>query len=127
MLADRIEGKWIEAFGEIFACCGVKQGDAVAILFRDAIARAYGAQLAELALLRLGARAFHIVLLMLRNRHPVAVRSTGASETIGRLVPVVAALGASTLVVDCTLERVDACAGNARNPARRRPHSGDLQ
>jgi 2,5-dihydroxypyridine 5,6-dioxygenase len=39
-----------------------------------------------------------------RNRHPVAVRSTGASEAIGRLAPVVAALGACVLVADCTLE-----------------------
>jgi 2,5-dihydroxypyridine 5,6-dioxygenase len=103
MLADRIEGKWIEAFGEIFACCGVKQGDAATIL-SETQSRGLNVQLAELALLRLGARAFHIVVPTPRNRHPVAVRSTGASETIGRLVPVVAALGASILVVDCTLE-----------------------
>ena len=103
MLADRIEGKWIEAFGEIFACCGVKQGDAAAIL-SETQSRALNVQLAELALLRLGARAFHIVVPTPRNRHPVPVRSTGASEAIGRLAPVVAALGGSGLVVDCTLE-----------------------
>jgi 2,5-dihydroxypyridine 5,6-dioxygenase len=34
----------------------------------------------------------------------VAVRSTGASEAIGRLAPVVAALGQSSFVVDCTVE-----------------------
>jgi 2,5-dihydroxypyridine 5,6-dioxygenase len=34
----------------------------------------------------------------------VPVRSTGASDAIGRLEPVVQALAASTLVVDCTVE-----------------------
>jgi 2,5-dihydroxypyridine 5,6-dioxygenase len=39
-----------------------------------------------------------------RNRHAVPVRSTGASEAIGRLEPVIAALGQSGFVVDCTVE-----------------------
>jgi 2,5-dihydroxypyridine 5,6-dioxygenase len=39
-----------------------------------------------------------------RNRHPVPVRSTGASEAIGGLSPMVAALGQANFVVDCTLE-----------------------
>ena len=103
MLADRIEGKWIEAFCEIFASCGVKHGDTAAIL-SETQSRALNVELAELALLRLGARAFHIVVPTPRNRHPVPVRSTGASEAIGRLEPVVSALGRSGFVVDCTLE-----------------------
>ena len=61
-------------------------------------------QLAELALLRLGARPFHIVVPTPRNRHPVPVRSTGASEAIGRLAPVVSALRQAGFVVDCTIE-----------------------
>src|SRR4029453_13438457 len=32
MLSDRIEGKWIDAFSETFARCGVKAGDSAAIL-----------------------------------------------------------------------------------------------
>ena len=39
-----------------------------------------------------------------RNPHPVPVRSTGASEAIGKLAPVVAALGQAGFVVDCTIE-----------------------
>jgi 2,5-dihydroxypyridine 5,6-dioxygenase len=39
-----------------------------------------------------------------RNPHPVPVRSTGASEAIGKLEPVVAALGQAGFVVDCTIE-----------------------
>ena len=38
------------------------------------------------------------------NPHPVPVRSTGASEAIGRLGPVVTALGQAGFVVDCTVE-----------------------
>src|SRR5262245_7534209 len=103
MLADRIEGKWIDAFCEIFERCAVKRGDTAAIL-SETQSRALNVQLAELALIRLGARSFHLVLPTPRNPHPVAVRSTGASEALGRLQPVVAALGQSGFVVDCTLE-----------------------
>jgi 2,5-dihydroxypyridine 5,6-dioxygenase len=103
MLADRIEGKWIDAFCEVFERCAVKRGDPAAIL-SETQSRQINVQLAELALHRLGARAFHIVVPKPRNPHPVPVRSTGASEAIGRLEPVVAALGQSGFVVDCTLE-----------------------
>src|SRR6516164_7129662 len=103
MLADRIEAKWIDAFCEIFDRCAVKPGDSAAIL-SETQSRQLNVHLAELALLRLGARPFHLVLPTPRNPHPVPVRSTGASEALGRLQPVVAALGQSGLVVDCTLE-----------------------
>jgi 2,5-dihydroxypyridine 5,6-dioxygenase len=103
MLADRIEGKWIDAFCEIFEKCAVKRGDTAAIL-SETQSRALNVHLAELALLRLGARPFHLVLPTPPNRHPVPVRSTGASEAIARLAPVVSALGQSGFVVDCTLE-----------------------
>ena len=88
MLADRIEGKWIDAFCEVFERCAVKRGDTAAIL-SETQSRPLNVQLAELALLRLGARPFHIVVPTPRNRHPVPVRSTGASEAIGGLAPVV--------------------------------------
>src|SRR5262245_61388872 len=103
MLADRIEGKWIDAFCEIFEKCAVKRGGTAAIL-SETQSRALNVHLAELALLRLGARPFHLVLPTPPNRHPVPVRSTGASEAIARLAPVVSALGQSGFVVDCTLE-----------------------
>src|SRR5881227_1128393 len=103
MFADRIEGKWIDAFCEVFERCAVKPGDTVAIL-SETQSRQLNVHLAELALLRLGARPFHVVVPTPRNPHPVPVRSTGASEAIGRLAPVVSALGQSGFVVDCTLE-----------------------
>jgi 2,5-dihydroxypyridine 5,6-dioxygenase len=103
MFAERIEGKWIDAFCEVFARCAVKAGDTAAIL-SETQSRALNVHLAELALLRLGARPFHVVVPSPRNRHPVPVRSTGASEAIGQLAPVVSALGQAGFVVDCTIE-----------------------
>src|ERR1700720_2250759 len=103
MLADRIESKWIDAFCEVFERCAVKRGDTAAIL-SETQSRALNVQLAELALLRLGVKPFHLVVPTPRNPHPVPVRSTGASAAIGRLAPVVAALRQSGFVVDCTLE-----------------------
>src|ERR1700687_2366024 len=103
MLADRIEAKWIDAFCEIFERCAVKRGDTAAIL-SETQSRALNVHLAELALLRLGARPFHLVVPTPRSRHPVPVRSPGASEAIGGLAPVVSALGQAGFVVDCTLE-----------------------
>jgi 2,5-dihydroxypyridine 5,6-dioxygenase len=103
MFADRIEAKWIDAFCEIFAKCAVKRGDIAAIL-SETQSRPLNVHLAELALLRIGARPFHLVVPTPRNRHPVPVRSTGASEAIGGLEPVVSALGQAGFVVDCTIE-----------------------
>jgi 2,5-dihydroxypyridine 5,6-dioxygenase len=103
MFADRIEGKWIDAFCELFERCAVRAGDTAAIL-SETQSRALNVHLAELALLRLGARPFHVVVPTPRNRHPVPVRSTGASEALGKLAPVVGALGAAGFVVDCTIE-----------------------
>ena len=103
MFADRVEGKWIDAFCEVFERCAVKRGDTAAIL-SETQSRQLNVHLAELALLRLGARPFHLVLPTPRNPHPVPVRSTGASVAIGGLAPVVSALGQAGFVVDCTLE-----------------------
>lgn len=103
MLVDRIEAKWIDAFCEVFERCAVKPGDTAAIL-SETQSRQLNVHLAELALLRLGARPFHIVLPTPRNPHPVPVRSTGASEAIRKLGPVVSALQQAGLVVDCTIE-----------------------
>ena len=103
MFADRIEAKWIAAFCEIFDKCAVKRGDTAAIL-SETQSRPLTVHLAELALLQIGARPFHLVVPTPRNRHPVPVRSTGASEAIGGLEPLVSALSQAGFVVDCTLE-----------------------
>ncbi len=90
-------------FESTLRLCGVAPGDACAVL-SETQTRAELPALAELALARLGARPFHLVLPGKALAAPVPVRSTGASDAIGRLEPVVQALAASTLVVDCTVE-----------------------
>lgn len=103
MSAARIEAKWIEMFVEVFARCGVRGGDACAVL-SETQSRPVLVQLSELALARLGARPFHVVLPGRPLAAPVPVRSTGASDAIGQLEPVVQALASSVFVADCTVE-----------------------
>ena len=103
MIADRIEGKWIDLFAGVFARCKVGAGDACAVL-SETQSRALNVQLAELALQRLGARPFHVVVPTPRQSAPVPIRSTGASVALQNQAPAIAALAASTFVADCTLE-----------------------
>jgi len=103
MLTDRIEGKWIDAFARTFELCQVKPGESVAIL-SETQSRPINVQLAELALQRLKARPFHVVVPTPPQTAPVPVRSTGASDAVQKLEPVVAALAASGMVVDLTVE-----------------------
>jgi 2,5-dihydroxypyridine 5,6-dioxygenase len=103
MIADRIEAKWIDLFAEVFARCKVAAGDACAIL-SESQSRALNVQLAELALARLGARPFHVVLPSPRQTAPVPIRSTGASVALQGMAPAIAALAGSVFVADCTVE-----------------------
>ncbi|HYD57188.1 MAG TPA: peptidase M29 [Burkholderiales bacterium] len=103
MLADRIEGKWIDLFAEVFALCKVRKDEPCAIL-SETQSRALNVQLAELAVHRLGARFFHVVVPTPRQSAPVPIRSTGASDALGGMDAAVAALAASSFVVDCTIE-----------------------
>ncbi|HUK06000.1 MAG TPA: peptidase M29 [Burkholderiales bacterium] len=103
MIADRIEAKWIDLFAEVFARCRVAAGDACAIL-SESQSRALNVQLAELALARLGAKPFHVVLPTPRQTAPVPIRSTGASVALQGMAPAVAALAGSVFVADCSVE-----------------------
>ena len=105
MLNDRIEGKWIDTFADVFQMCKVEGGDPVAIL-SESQSRAINVHLAELALLRIGARPFHIVIPSPPLAAPVPVRSTGSSNAIQGLEPVMAALLAVKFVADCTVEGI---------------------
>lgn len=98
-----VEGKWIDMFMHVFGLCGVKAGDVCAVL-SEAQTRPELPRLSELALLRLGARVFHIVLPGRPLTAPVPVRSTGASDAIGELEPVVRALAGCVFIADCTVE-----------------------
>ncbi|MFZ9629749.1 MAG: peptidase M29, partial [Ilumatobacteraceae bacterium] len=57
-----------------------------------------------LAAQSLGARVFDVVVPTPPSAHPVAIRSTGASQAIAHNPSVVAALASSDMVVDCTVE-----------------------
>lgn len=103
MLVEQVEGKWIEAFAETFRLCGVTEGETAAVL-SESQSRPVNVQLADLALQRLGARVFHLRTTTPPQKVAVPVRSTGASDAIGGLGPVVAALAGSSFVADCTVE-----------------------
>jgi 2,5-dihydroxypyridine 5,6-dioxygenase len=103
MLVEQVEGKWIDTFAKVFELCKVARGEPIAIL-SETQSRAVNVRLAELALLRLGARPFHVVLPTAPQTAPVPVRSTGASDIVAGLGPVVAALSAAGMVVDLTVE-----------------------
>ncbi len=103
MLADRIEAKWIDAFERVFRLCNIAAGDEIAIL-SETQSRQLNVHLAELALFRVGARPFHITIPTPTQTAPVPVRSTGATQAIQQLRPVIAALTSVPIIVDCTLE-----------------------
>lgn len=103
MIADRIEAKWIELFAEVFVRCKVGPGEICAVL-SETQSRALNVRLAELALARLGARPFHVVVPTARQSAPVPIRSTGASVALRGMAPAVAALAAAGFVADCTVE-----------------------
>ena len=103
MLSERIEWKWIESFAEVFTMCDIQPGDSAAIL-SETQSRSVNVRLAELALSKIGARPFHVVVPTPKVAAPVPVRSTGASDAIAGLEPVIGALAGATFVADCTVE-----------------------
>jgi 2,5-dihydroxypyridine 5,6-dioxygenase len=103
MLQERIEPAWVDAFEAVLARCALQRGELVAILC-ESQSRPVLPELARLAAARLGARSFTLVLpSIFESKMPVA-RSTGSSAAIQGIAPVIAALAASTMVVDCTVE-----------------------
>ncbi|HMM77528.1 MAG TPA: peptidase M29 [Gammaproteobacteria bacterium] len=103
MFADCIEAKWIDAFVQAFALCKVNAGDAVAVL-SESQSRELNVQLALLALARLGALPFQVIVPTPRQTAPVPVRSTGASQALHGHGAAIEALKRASLVVDLTLE-----------------------
>ena len=104
MLQERIEPAWIDAFETVLKRCALQPQDMVAILC-ETQSRPVLVELARLAAHRLGARPFVLALPSVFGApgEPVT-RSTGASPAIQQLGPVIAALQASTLVIDTTVE-----------------------
>lgn len=103
MLVERVESKWIDAFATTFELCDVQPGDVCAVL-SESQSRRVNVELSDLALQQLGARVFHVTIPSPRQKVPVPIRSTGASDAIGNLAPVIDALAGCVLVADCTVE-----------------------
>lgn len=103
MLVEKIEHKWLAAFVRTFTLCQVQAGEVVAIL-AETQSRRVNVELARLALESMGAKVFELTLTTPALNAPAPVRSTGASDAIAQLGPVVAALARVDLVVDCTVE-----------------------
>jgi len=103
MLTDRVEAQWIEAFEAVFRLCRAGRDEPVCLL-AETQSRVLNLDLAELALLRLGCRPFRCVVPTPPQAASVPVRSTGASRALRGHPGALAALKASGLVVDLTLE-----------------------
>ncbi len=103
MLQERIEGKWIDCFERVFRRCNVEAGEEVAIL-SESQSRAVNRDLAELALQRIGARPYHVIVPTPPQSVKVPIRSTGATDAIQGSASVIAALSSARFVVDCTVE-----------------------
>ena len=120
MLIERIEAKWIELFAGVFRDCAVRPGDVVAIL-AESQSRPILIELADLAAQRIEARPFRLIVPTPPLSTTVPVRSTGASDALQQLGPVIAALKSSSFIVDLTVEGLlhavelpDILAGGAR-------------
>ena len=103
MLQETIEPAWLDAFDAVLGRCALQPGDTVAIL-SESQSRPILPELARLAAARRGAQVFSLVLPSVFGAGTPVARSTGASPVLRQIVPVVSALAASTLVVDCTVE-----------------------
>ena len=103
MSAPILEIAWIQAFEAVFRRCRVTAGE-VACVLAESRSRPLNIALAEAALSRLGARHLRCTLPTPAQTAPVPVRSTGASRAIGEHPAALAAMAASSFIVDLTVE-----------------------
>lgn len=103
MLQETIEPAWLDAFETVLGRCGLQPGDTACVL-AESQSRPVLPELARLAAARRGAQVFSLLLPSVFSPGLPVARSTGASPVLRNLGPVVSALAASTLVVDCTVE-----------------------
>lgn len=103
MLQERIEPAWIDAFETVLRRCALQPGDQVAIL-GETQSRPVLMEMARLVATRLGGRCFTLTLPSVLGRGEPLTRSTGACPAIQNSAPVIAALAASALIIDCTVE-----------------------
>jgi 2,5-dihydroxypyridine 5,6-dioxygenase len=101
---NRIEPSWIDTFVILLQRCGAQTGETVAIL-TESQARAELTETLRHACARLGLRVFILTLpTQQQSASTPIIRSTGASTAIAGIEPVISALAACHLVLDCTVE-----------------------
>ncbi len=99
------EVRWVRLFVDHFRRCALAEGEVVAVLSETASRRELVATArfaAELA----GGRVVDVVVPTPANVERVPIRSTGASQALQGNPAAIAALAASDLVVDCTVEGI---------------------
>lgn len=103
MITDRIEPGWIDAFAEVFTLCKIRTDEQVVIL-SESQSRPLNVHLAELALASLGVQYYHVKVPTPRSPAGPIIRSSGASLALTGQTGAVAALAASDVVIDLTVE-----------------------
>ena len=103
MLIEQIEHRWLAAFRRTLDLCALSAKEVVGIV-TESQSRRVNVELAELAVQSLGATPVRIRVPSPALAAPAPVRSTGASDALQQLAPVVAALQRCHLVIDCTVE-----------------------
>lgn len=103
MLTDRVEPQWVDSFERVLRLCRAAPDEPVCIL-AESQSRSLNIDLAELALRRIGCRPFRVTVPTPPQKAPVPVRSTGASRALQGHPGALAAMAASPLVLDMTLE-----------------------
>lgn len=100
---ETTEWRYVTAFAAHLGRCGLTDGEIVAVL-SETQSRGSLVTTARLAAQTLGGRVVDVVVPTPPSRHPVPIRSTGASQAIAGNRAAIAALAAADLVVDCTVE-----------------------
>lgn len=103
MLVEQIEHRWLAAFRRTLELCALSAGEVVGIV-AESQSRQVIVDLAELAVQALGATPIRVRVPSPALQAPAPVRSTGASDALQQLEPVIAALSRCHLVLDCTVE-----------------------
>ncbi|MEM8551758.1 MAG: peptidase M29 [Pseudomonadota bacterium] len=102
MHGERIEGFHVDAFAALFEACAISPETSVALLCETG-SRGINVEIASLALSRLGVRPFRLVA-PTPPMGKMIIRSTGASQALHGMGPLIDAMKAVDVVVDLTLE-----------------------
>ena len=103
MSLEKIEAHWLHAFEEVFSRCAIKQDESVVVLAEQR-SRVSLIQLTELALGRLNANFYRLVLPTPAHVTGPLIRSSGASDALDSQVAATSALCSADVIIDLTVE-----------------------